>query len=149
MGIHAIVLAAGWAAAASAPVPPGHGVSLSPAQRQRVVQAIAGLGSPAERRVAEAWSPAKQAAEVLCRPLALQVLRARAPAVDKVFLGLGGGHDLNLRSDRLLTGQGQARHGNDWETFAFACELDPASGRAVRFVAHRAEKSSAGSTRRP
>lgn len=110
------------------------GNALSAAQKQRIAHAIDALGSPAERRMAAAWDPAKQVAEVLCRPLALRTLRRRDPGVDKVFLGLGEKGDLVLTGDRLLTGRGQARHADGWKTFAFSCGLDPATGEATRFA---------------
>jgi hypothetical protein len=112
----------------------GGGGGLSAAQKQRITHAIDTLGSPAERRMAAAWRPAKQVAEVLCRPLALRTLRQRDPGVDKVFLGLGGKDDLLLTGNRLLAGRGQARHADGWKTFAFSCELDPATGEATRFT---------------
>jgi len=110
--------------------------TLSAAQRQRIAQAIGALKSPVERRMAFAWSPAKQVAEVLCRPLARRLLHRRDSSIDKVFLGLGDPGDLVLAGNRLLAGRGQARHAGGWTTFVFTCELDPASGKAVRFTAN-------------
>jgi hypothetical protein len=106
---------------------------LSPAQRAAVARQIAQLKYPQERALASSWSDAKKAAEFLCRPLAITVLKQRWKDADRVFLGDGSAQSLHLAHDRQLTGQGQVRMGTGWRTFDFTCALDPGSGKAAGF----------------
>lgn len=109
---------------------------LSPAQQRSIAEAIGRLHGVADRDVASQWSDAKKVAEVMCRPLALQRLRQTDRAIDRVFLGDTNPQSLSLAGNTLLQGTGQARSGNAWKTFSFACKLDPASGRASTFAVH-------------
>jgi hypothetical protein len=106
---------------------------LSPKQQAVMDHAIATLKSHADRHVAEGWSNAKKVAELLCRPAALHVLKARNPAVDRVFLGTDDPSTLNLMSDRRLTGSGEFRTPTGWQDFSFSCGLDPATGKVTSF----------------
>jgi hypothetical protein len=123
-----ILMLATTVAHAQAPAP------LSSAQQQRIAHAVQSLKSPAERRLAMRWSDAKQVAEWLCRPAAYRQLQKAHPGVERVFLGLGGKHDLRLIGNRELTGVGEARTADGWKTFSFTCELDPQSGNVVKFA---------------
>lgn len=106
---------------------------LSPKQQAIVNRKIAGLKSPDDRRVAEDWSNAKKVAEVLCRPVALSVLKKQTTGVDRVFLGTADPHTLNLESNRRLTGSGQFRTPKGWRYFTFTCELAPDTGKVTSF----------------
>lgn len=123
-----ILMFATTIAHAQAPAP------LSRAQQQRIAHAVQSLKSPAERRLAMRWSDAKQVAEWLCRPAAYRELQKAYPGTERVFLGLGGKHDLRLVGNRELTGVGEARTADGWKTFSFTCELDPRSGNVVQFT---------------
>lgn len=107
-------------------------VTLSAAQQQHIAKAIAALKYPQERALAKAWSPAKQAAEILCKPEALRVLKKKDPSIDRVFLGDNTPGSLHLVSDRLLEGKGMARNTSGWNDMAFTCTLDPATGTALK-----------------
>jgi len=107
--------------------------ALSSKQQAIVDRKIAGLKSPGDRRVAGEWSNAKKVAEVLCRPVALSVLKRQATGVDRVFLGTADPHTLNLESNRRLTGSGQFRTPKGWREFTFTCELDPDTGKVTSF----------------
>ena len=115
---------------------PEHPVTLSKAQKQRLAKAIKVLNDPGERRMAQQWSTAKQVAEWLCRPVALRTLHEQHPDIDQVFLGTGDKDDLDLVSNRLLRGKGEARSGSEWKTFTFTCELDPHHGDVSNFAEH-------------
>ena len=106
---------------------------LSASQQKIVKDKIATLKIPQERQLAESWSDAKKAAEMLCRPAALPVLKKQTPSIDKVFLGTDDPKTLNLESNRKLTGSGQFRTANGWQDFTFTCELDPATGKVTSF----------------
>jgi len=113
---------------------PEHFVTLSKAQKERLAEAVQVLKNPGERRMAQQWSTAKQVAEWLCRPIALRTLHKQHPDIDRVFLGMGNKDDLDLVSNRLLRGKGEARSGGEWKTFTFTCELDPHRGDVSNFA---------------
>src|SRR5262249_20661733 len=73
------------------------------------------------------------AAEFICRPLAMRVLKRRFKGADRVFLGTDDPSTLHLLGNRRLSGSGQVRMGSDWQTFTFSCNLDPRTGEAVSF----------------
>jgi hypothetical protein len=106
---------------------------LSSAQVAVVAWQIAKLKYPQERSVASRWSDAKKAAEFICRPLAMRVLKRGFKGADRVFLGTDDPSTLHLLGNRRLTGSGQVRIGYDWQTFTFSCKLDPRTGEAVSF----------------
>jgi hypothetical protein len=107
---------------------------LSSAQVTVVAWQIAKLKYPQERSVASRWSDAKKAAEFICRPLAMRVLKRGFKGADRVFLGTDDPSTLHLLGSRRLTGSGQVRIGYDWQTFTFSCTLDPRTGKAVSFA---------------
>lgn len=109
--------------------------ALSPVQQKLVARRIAALKSPGERRIAGDWSNAKKAAELICRPAALPVLRRQIKDADKVFLGTSDPATLRLVSNRRLEGIGQVRAGAGWRDLTFVCLLDPATGKAAGFRA--------------
>jgi hypothetical protein len=107
---------------------------LSSAQVTVVARQIAKLKYPQERSLASRWSDAKKAAEFICRPLAMRVLKRRLKGADRVFLGTDDPDTLHLPGNRRLSGSGQVRIGSDWQTFTFSCTLDPRTGKAVSFA---------------
>ena len=128
----AIVLAlTPLASQAATPVEP----TLSAAQNKVVSMSIAKLKLPEERQLASGWSNAKKVAEVICRPAALPVLKAKAPGADRVFLGTDDPATLTLVSNQTLIGRGQVRDGSGWTEFSFTCQLDPKTGKASAFKA--------------
>lgn len=106
-------------------------VTLSSAQQQRIAKSIASLKYPQERALANAWSPAKKVAEILCKPEALRALRRKDPSIDRVFLGDNTPGSLDLVSNRVLKGKGMARNASGWSDMSFSCRLDPTTGKAV------------------
>lgn len=106
---------------------------LSAAQARVVEEQIAGFKSAEGRQLASKWSNAKKVAEIMCQPLALETLRNRVPGTDRVFLGTEDQGTLTLSSNRLLSGRGELRLGNDWREFLFDCHLDPDTGKATAF----------------
>jgi len=109
---------------------------LSQAQQHVVDAQIAELRTSEDRALASEWSDAKKVAEFICRPLALSELKKWNKDADRVFLGTDDPNTLDLATNRLLTGSGQVRTGNDWTTFTFECELDADSGTALSFRAN-------------
>jgi hypothetical protein len=107
---------------------------LSSAQAAVVAGKIAKLKYPQERSLASRWSEAKKAAEFICRPLAMRVLKRHFKKADRVFLGTDDPGTLHLFGNRRLSGSGQVRIGYDWQTFTFSCTLDPRTGKAVSFA---------------
>jgi hypothetical protein len=106
---------------------------LSANQAAIVNHKIAMLKSSADRQVAKSWSNAKKVAELLCRPVALPILKKQAPGADKVFLGTEASSSLNLESNDRLLGSGQVRTPNGWQDFSFTCELNPNTGKVTSF----------------
>ncbi len=107
--------------------------ALSQAQAAHIEQQINTLKSPEERKLASEFSNAKKVAEMICRPLALPVLKQHYKEADRVFLGTDDPTTLTLVSQKLLKGTGQARTGSTWHDFSFACRLNPANGKAIGF----------------
>ena len=108
-------------------------VHLSSAQVTVVARQIAKLRYPQERSVASRWSDAKKAAEFICRPLAMKMLKQHFKDADRVFLGTDEPRTLRLLSNSRLSGTGQVRTGYNWQTFTFSCAMDPRTGKAVSF----------------
>jgi hypothetical protein len=135
IGIRMLFWLAGcaWLMSPSAMAADGNMPQLSPAQAAVVARQIKQLHYPQERAMASSWSDAKKAAEFLCRPVAITALRQRLKDADRVFLGDETADSLHLLSDGQLTGRGQVRTGDGWQTFDFSCALDSKSGKAVRF----------------
>jgi hypothetical protein len=106
---------------------------LSKAQQDIVTAQIAELQTSDERAIASEWSDAKKVAEFICRSLAMTELKKWNKDADRVFLGTDDPDTLDLTTNRLLTGSGQVRTGNDWTTFTFNCELDTGTGKALSF----------------
>jgi hypothetical protein len=106
-----------------------HASHLSSAQVAVVAANIAKLKYAEERSLASRWTDAKKAAEFICRPLAMRVLKRH-----RVFLGTDEPGTLRLLSNRRLSGTGQVRVGYDWQTFAFSCAMDPRTGKALSFA---------------
>ncbi|WP_353642263.1 DUF930 domain-containing protein [Mesorhizobium sp. WSM2239] len=106
---------------------------LSKAQQDVVAAQIAELQTSEERGMASEWSDAKKVAEFICRPLAMSEVKKWNKDADRVFLGTDDPDTLDLPTNRLLTGSGQVRTGNDWTTFTFNCELDAGTGKALSF----------------
>lgn len=131
-GLPAVLVMLTAASAASAQS--GGSPRLSPAQAVYVAQQIATLRSPQERALASDWSDAKKAAELICRPLALETLKREQAAVDRVFLGTDDPSTLRLVSERRLEGEGQMRLGSAWRQFNFVCGLNPDTGKATTFA---------------
>jgi len=113
-------------------------VTLSPAQQQRIASAIAHLKYPQERSLANAWSPAKKVAEFICHSDALRLMQKQDRSIDRIFLGDGKDESLHLVSSHLLEGTGSFRKGNEWKDMSFQCQLDPATGKVLRFNVHAA-----------
>jgi hypothetical protein len=134
---YAFMLLAAWVAAGAAQAQSDTPV-LSKVQQQKIDKAIAALKYPQERALANAWSPAKKVAEILCRPAALRALRRKDASADKVILGDESKDSLRLVSNRLLEGKGSVRNGSGWRDMSFTCELDPATGTVVGFTSKRA-----------
>lgn len=108
--------------------------SLLSAEQQNVIShSISELKAEEERSLADGWPDAKKVAEFICRPLALPELKRSFADADRVFLGTDDPGTLKLESNELLTGSGQVRIGDDWETFTFACSLYPETGEAKSF----------------
>jgi hypothetical protein len=107
--------------------------ALSKAQQDIVDTQIAKLQTSEERSIASEWSNAKKVAEFICRPLAMSELKKWSKDADRVFLSTDDPGTLSLTADKLLTGSGQVRTGNDWTEFTFKCELDPGTGKALSF----------------
>jgi hypothetical protein len=122
-----------WLMSPSAKAADGSMPQLSPAQAAVVAKQTGQLKYPQERALASSWTDAKKAAEFICRPLATTVLKQRLKSADRVFLGDDKPQSLQLVGDRQLTGHGQVRTADGWQTFDFSCALDPKSGKAVRF----------------
>jgi hypothetical protein len=115
----------------------GKGPTLSPAEQAIINRQIKALRSPADRHIAQNWSDAKKMAELICRPVALPVLKTTAPDADKVFLGTDDPKTLTLISDKLLKGSGEFRTPQGWKDFTFTCEVDPQTGTVVSFQPER------------
>jgi hypothetical protein len=107
---------------------------LSSAQAAVVAAKIAKLKYAEERSLASRWTDAKKAAEFICRPLAMRVLKRHFRDADRVFLGTDEPGTLRLLSDRRLSGTGQVRVGYDWQTFTFSCVMDPRTAKALSFA---------------
>jgi hypothetical protein len=106
---------------------------LSPAEKTLITKRIATLHAPEDRHMAEGWSEAKSAAEFLCRPAALPVLRRSLKGADRVFLGTDQPDTLHLENAQLLTGSGSVRYSGGWRDFTFECRLNDATGRVKSF----------------
>ncbi|GHC68597.1 hypothetical protein [Limoniibacter endophyticus] len=131
--MYRLFLSSGLCLAAISPALSDPGTSLTPPQREIISRNIDLLPSQEERKLASEWNNAKKVAEFICRPAAIAALQKWDQQADRVFLGTDDPKTLTLENDRLLKGSGQVRAGNDWTTFAFSCELDPNSGRALTF----------------
>lgn len=107
--------------------------ALSTAQAAIVSKQIATLRSPGDRKVAQGWSNAKKVAELICRPVALSVLKKQTQAVDRVFLGTDAPQSLNLENNKRLSGNGEFRTPHGWQDFTFTCDLNPTTGQVIRF----------------
>jgi hypothetical protein len=113
---------------------PAAAAELSPAQASFLANEIAKLKLPEERALAKDWTDAKKVAEFICRPAAMKTVRKRFKGADRAFLGTDDPKTLQLVSNRLLTGSGQARTGGtNWQIFSFSCVLNPKGGKAVSF----------------
>jgi hypothetical protein len=108
---------------------------LSPAEKAVIAKRIAALPSPEERHLAQEWSDAKSAAEFLCRPAAMSVLRRQVKGADRVFLGTDAADSLKLESSSRLTGTGSVRSPSGWRDFTFQCQINQQTGRAMKFQA--------------
>lgn len=109
--------------------------SLSPAEDAIIARKIATLHAATDRSVAQSWSSAKKAAEFLCRPAALPILKKQSPGTDRVFLGTDDPSTLTLVSSSRLTGTGQYRTPQGWQDITFTCNLDPQTGKVTSFQA--------------
>lgn len=114
---------------------PSNSPRLSTTQAAAVARQIAQLRYPEERSVAAGWTDAKKAAEFICRPLALRTLKRQLRSADRVFLGTDDPGTLCLSSDRQLTGSGQVRTHDGWQSFTFTCTMNPKTGGAAFFDA--------------
>ena len=108
---------------------------LSIAENAVIARSIAALKNPEDRALAAKWSDAKKVAEMICRKSASATLRRQVRSTDRVFLGTGDEAGLSLVSDRLLSGSGSLRSRAGWQDFTFECQLDPHTGRPIRFRA--------------
>lgn len=109
--------------------------TLSVAQSATISRKIAALKSPTDRNIAQGWSNAKKVAELICRPVALPVLRKQNKGADRVFLGTDAPQSLALENSRRLTGSGEVRTLQGWKDFTFTCNMNPATGKVINFQA--------------
>jgi hypothetical protein len=110
-------------------------ITLSPAETAVISLQIATLKSSTDRNVAQGWSNAKKVAELICRPVALPLLKKQIKGADRVFLGTDAPQSLTLESNRRLTGSGQVRTPQGWKNFNFTCNLNPTTGKVIDFKA--------------
>lgn len=136
-----LLSATGACQAGTLPAP----AALSAAQRAVIDQAVRRIAVNEGRHMVEMWPDAKKVAEFMCAPAALPALQAdKGKGVDRVFLGSGDdAQGLVLHDATRLTGEGQARVGNDWTNFTFECALNPENGKVSSFHANLAKTRAA------
>jgi hypothetical protein len=120
------------------PAAEGEGQPLSAPQRAVLQQILRGLPDNGIRADILGWSPARQVAELICRPEGLAAL-SRLDGyreADGLILLSGPGNVPVLEGNRRLIGQGRVHvPGSGWHAFRYTCGLDPDAGAVVGFKA--------------
>jgi hypothetical protein len=120
------------------PAAEGEGQLLSAAQRAVLRQILLALPDNGIRADILGWSPARQVAELLCRPEGLAAL-SRLDGygeADGLILLSGPGSVPVLEGNRRLTGQGRIHvPDSGWHAFRYTCGLDPDAGAVAGFQA--------------
>ncbi|EAS6426715.1 hypothetical protein EAW94_21875 [Salmonella enterica] len=112
---------------------PGIGETLSDSQVARLEEEIGALPDDGVREVVRRWPPARQVAELICRPVALpELVRRRYTGESPLFFELGP-DQLKLENGQKLTGRGQLRGNGRWYPFHFECDLDTRTGGVAGF----------------
>ena len=128
LGFFAVILPGGM------PDTPGIGETLSDSQVARLEEEIEALPDDGVREVVRRWRPARQVAELFCRPVALpELVRLRYTREAPLFFELGPDDQLKLENGQKLTGRGQLRGDGRWHPFRFECDLDTRTGGVAGF----------------
>ena len=128
LGFFAVILPGGM------PDTPGIGETLSDSQVARLEEEIEALPDDGVREVVRRWRPARQVAELFCRPVALpELVRLRYTSEAPLFFELGPDDQLKLENGQKLTGRGQLRGDGRWHPFRFECDLDTRTGGVAGF----------------
>jgi hypothetical protein len=119
-------------------VPPANSAepkaALSPMVKRRVDAGVAALHLRGERALANAWTPAKQVAEILCSPYALDQWKKKTPPADRIVLGDNTDQSLTLLADDSVEGDGMARTSDGWTEFRFQCHVNAGLGKVDAFT---------------
>ena len=106
-----------------------------PTNLQEVIEQKWSGSSAEEKKMIEAWEPARQLAEFFCQDLALTEIGKKFDGADRVFLELEEDNPPVFISDNRINGDGSVRYGVDasWSNFTYECEVDMETGQAKEF----------------